>query len=168
MTNKIKTLVAKPLTAVGFSAFGDVIEISADAKKIEINQGFTQRYNDLATVDVSDNDGYPLVNIFRSTPLAQPIAIKIMERHPLGSQAFMPLGDNPYLVVVAPKGEFKAESIAVFIASSNQGVNYHKGTWHHFCLALNAESDFLVLDRGGKGDNCDLVELDGSLVIEKC
>ncbi len=161
----IKTITPKPLTSAAFSTFGDVIEASADTNNYAINDGFTQRYHDLAKVDVSDNKGRALINIFRSTPLAQPIALKMMERHPHGSQAFIPLGENPFLVVVAPPGEFELSNIEVFIANSNQGVNYHKGTWHHFCLALGSESDFIVIDRGGVDDNCDLVELDGSLVI---
>lgn len=170
MTDKKQMITPKPLTSEDFSAFGDVIEANAEAKNFAINDGFTQRYHDLARVDVTDvdvdnNKGHALINIFRSTPLVQPIAIKMMERHPHGSQAFIPMGQNPYLVVVAPAGEFDINSIAVFIAKSNQGVNYHKGTWHHFCLALNSESDFLVVDRGGEGDNCDVLELDGTLVI---
>lgn len=170
MTNKQEMIKPKPLTSEAFSAFGDVIEANAEAKNFAINGGLTQRYHDLAKVDVTNvdvdnNKGHPLINIFRSTPLVQPIAIKMMERHPHGSQAFIPMGQNPYLVVVAPAGEFDINSIAVFIAKSNQGVNYHKGTWHHFCLALDSESDFLVVDRGGEGNNCDVLELDGTLVI---
>jgi ureidoglycolate lyase len=165
MTNAIETIIPKQLTNDAFSAFGDVIEASTESKNFPINAGFTQRYHDLAKVDVNDSNGHALINIFRSTPLAQPIAIKMMERHPYGSQAFIPMGSNSYLVVVAPAGEFDVNNIEVFIANSNQGVNYHKGTWHHFCLALGSESDFLVVDRGGEGDNCDVLELDGSLVI---
>ncbi len=167
MTESVQMIKAKLLTAEAFSCFGDVIEASQDKNNYAINDGFTQRYHDLAKVDVLGNDGHTLINIFRSTPLAQPIAIKMMERHPYGSQAFIPMGDNPYLVVVAPAGEFEQSKIEVFIANSNQGVNYHKGTWHHFCLALGSESDFLVVDRGGEGDNCDVIELGGSLVIAK-
>jgi len=165
MTDNIKILTPKPLTKEAFTAFGDVIEANLEANNFAINDGFTQRYHDLAKVDVNDNNGHVLINIFRSTPLDQPIAIKMMERHPKGSQAFIPMGTNDYLVVVAPAGEFDVNNIEVFIAKSNQGVNYHKGTWHHFCLALGGESDFLVVDRGGEGDNCDVLELDGSLVI---
>ncbi len=165
MTNKLQFITPKPLTKHAFSAFGDVIETSPDANHFAINDGFTERYHDLAKVDVNDNDGHTLINIFRSTPLEQPIAIKMMERHPHGSQAFIPMGENPYLIVVAPSGEFDISNIEVFIANSNQGVNYHKGTWHHFCLALVSESHFLVVDRGGAGDNCDMLELDGSLII---
>ncbi|MPY24071.1 ureidoglycolate lyase [Shewanella psychropiezotolerans] len=165
ITDKLRIITAKPLTREAFSAFGDVIEASTEAKNFAINGGLTHRYHDLAKIDVNDNDGHTLISIFRSNPLEQPIAIKMMERHPHGSQAFIPLGNNPFLVVVAPAGEFNINNIEVFIASSSQGVNYHKGTWHHFCLTLNSESDFLVIDRGGEGDNCDALELDGSLLI---
>ena len=167
MTIMKKTLEIQPLTHEAFSAYGDVIEASENAKVIDINEGFTKRFHDLATIDVADNNGHPLVNIFRSQPLAQPIAINMMERHPHGSQAFIPLSNNPYLVVVAPAGEFDENNIVAFLAKASQGVNYHKGTWHHFCLALNEASDFLVIDRGGEGDNCDVLTLDGSLVIEQ-
>ncbi|MCJ8274347.1 MAG: ureidoglycolate lyase [Psychrosphaera sp.] len=143
-----------------------MIEVNDKANHFAINDGFTQRYHDLAKVDVTNQNGRTLINIFRSTPLAQPVAIKMMERHPLASQAFIPMGDEPYLVVVAPKGELDTSKIEVFLASSNQGVNYHTGTWHHYCLALNQPSDFLVVDRGGEGDNCDVATLDGSLVID--
>jgi ureidoglycolate hydrolase len=101
-----------------------------------------------------------------ATPLAMPIKIEMMERHPLGSQAFMPLSQHPYLVVVAPKGKFEQDKIEVFLAQPTQGVNYHKGTWHHFCLALNQDCDFLVIDRSGNGNNCDVETLDGSKLIE--
>ncbi|WP_299074259.1 ureidoglycolate lyase [uncultured Paraglaciecola sp.] len=156
---------AKPLTKKSFAAFGDVIEVSDKANNFSINDGYTQRYHDLATVDVTEKSGRALISIFRSTPLAQPIAIKMMERHPLSSQAFIPMGQQPYLVVVAPKGELHTAQIEVFLASPNQGVNYHKGTWHHYCLALHQVSDFIVVDRGGAGENCDVVKLDGAQVI---
>ncbi len=167
MTDKLQFITPTPLTKDAFSAFGDVIEATADANNFAINDGFTQRYHNLAKVDVNDNNGHTSINIFRSTPLAQPIVIKMMERHPHGSQAFIPMGQNPYLVVVAPAGEFDVSKIEVFIANSSQGVNYHKGTWHHFCLALDSESDFLVVDRAGEGDNCDVLELNSLLTIAK-
>ena len=136
-----------------------MIECSDKVENFEINQGFTTSFHNLADVDVTDNDGRAIISIFRSTPLELPITIGMMERHPKGSQAFIPMGNNPYLVVVAPKGELDINAIEVFLANSDQGVNYFKGTWHHFCLALNDQSDFLVVDRGGNGDNCDEVTL---------
>ncbi len=150
----MKTIKAQPLTAEAFAPFGDVIEASPKAEQKAINYGNTTRFHDLADIDVLKGGGKVCVNIFRSSPLAQPITVKLMEYHPLSSQAFIPMGDEPYLVVVAEKGEFKPENMKVFLASSDQGVNYHAGTWHHFSLALNKESDFLVVDRDGEGDNC--------------
>ncbi|WP_339719986.1 ureidoglycolate lyase [uncultured Paraglaciecola sp.] len=160
-------IIPKTLTRENFVKFGDVIEVNDKAKNFSINDGFTQRYHDLAEVDVTEENGRTLINIFRSTPLAQPVSIKMMERHPLSSQAFIPMGQQPYLVVVAPKGELDIAKIEVFLASPDQGVNYHKGTWHHYCLALHQVSDFIVVDRGGAGQNCDVITLDGSLVIAK-
>jgi len=160
----------KPLTAEAFAQYGDVIAVDETNRHFSINDGFTERYHDLATIDTLNENGRTLVSIFRSTPLALPIAIKMMERHPLSSQAFMQLGDQPYLVVVAPQGEFDENTIEVFLANSEQGVNYHAGTWHHYCLAVNKVSDFLVIDRGdakgAKHENCDVVKLDGSKVIK--
>lgn len=149
-----------------FSIYGDVIEASDQVNRFSINDGLTERYHDLAEIDINSNNGKALISIFRSTPMKLPIMIKKMERHPLSSQSFIPMGTQPYLVVVAPSGEFNEEAIKVFIANSNQGVNYHAGTWHHFSLALNQVSDFLVIDRGGEGDNCDDVLLDAQIRID--
>jgi ureidoglycolate lyase len=154
-----------PLSTELFSAYGDVIEVASTREHFSINEGNTERYHDLATVDVTLDHGRPLISIFRAKPLTMPHEIRLMERHPLSSQAFMPLGQHPYLVVVAAKGEFNPENIKVFLAQANQGVNYHAGTWHHYCFALQEISDFLVVDRGGDGQNCDFVELDGSQTI---
>jgi ureidoglycolate lyase len=161
----IINIVPKKLTAENFSVYGDVISVSESAEHFAINDGHTMRYHNLANIDVADQQGKVIVNIFRSTPLAFPLPVEMMERHPLGSQAFIPTGNQPYVVVVAPKGKLDTTKIEVFLATAEQGVNYHKGTWHHFCLALNEVSNFLVVDRGGDGDNCDVEKLDGSLVI---
>lgn len=152
----MRTLVPEPLTADAFASFGDVIEASDRAEVIPINYGWTTRFNALA--DVAVGDGHAILSIFRSKPLT-PLVLKIFERHPLGSQAFVPMQGRPYLVAVAPPGHFDPASVRVFRAAANQGVNYAKGTWHHFLLALDAESDFLVVDREGPGDNLDEVEL---------
>lgn len=87
--------------------------------------------------------------------------LELMERHPLSSQAFYPLGNSPYLVVVAPPGELDPSAVVAFVAQSDQGVNYHKGTWHHYSLALGGVSDFLVVDRISDDQNCDEVRLTG-------
>jgi ureidoglycolate lyase len=151
-------IIPEPLTAEAFSAFGSVIEASDDAMKIEINQGHAIRYDALAEVDVADGGGTPVISLFRARPLAE-LVLRTFERHPLGSQSFVPLSGRPYLVAVAPAGAFDPAQVRLFRAGPNQGVNYHKGVWHHFLLALGGESDFLVVDRAGPGDNCEEVEL---------
>jgi len=166
MSSPVKIIKAQALNREAFKPFGDVIEVSDQAKNFAINDGFSQRYHDLAEIDVTSNNGKILVNIFRSTPLSLPIQINKMERHPLSSQTFMPLGEQAFLVVVAPPGELDENAIQVFLANSNQGVNYRAGTWHHFSLALNQASDFLVIDRGGEDKNCDEVVLQTALTIE--
>src|SRR3954471_5764696 len=99
----MKTLAIEALTKQAFAAFGDVIELEG-AKQIPINLGTTIRYHDLAKVDVTDENGRTLVNLFRGQPRTLPFEVKMLERHPLRSQAFVPLNDKPYLVVVAPAG----------------------------------------------------------------
>ena len=151
-TNKL--IIPKALTRENFAPFGDVIEVNDKAKNFSINEGFTQRYHDLADVDVTQENGRTLINIFRSTPLEQPVSIKMMERHPLGSQAFMPLTATPFLVVVAKAGpEPKLADIRAFVSNGKQGVNYSTGVWHHPLLILAPEQNFLVVDRAGEGNN---------------
>ncbi|EIM96900.1 ureidoglycolate hydrolase [Paraburkholderia hospita] len=148
----MKTLAIEPLTREAFAPFGDVIELEG-AKQIPINLGTTIRYHDLANVDVTKEGGRTLVNLFRGQARVLPFEITMMERHPLGSQAFIPLNDKPYLVVVAPAGELDESKIRAFVTSGWQGVNYAKGVWHHPLLALGEVSDFIVVDRGGDGHN---------------
>lgn len=155
----MRELVPEPLTADAFAPFGDLIEASDRAEMLAINYGWTTRFNALS--DVAVGDGHAILSIFRSRPLT-PLVLKVFERHPLGSQAFMPLQGRPYLVAVAPPGAFDAAAVRVFRAEARQGVNYARGTWHHFLLALEAESDFLVVDREGPGENLDEVELDAA------
>ena len=157
-------LKLETLDREAFAAFGDVIEISAENTIIPINYGLTERHHDLANVDVGE-DGKALISLFRTQPVSLPFQVKVMERHPQGSQAFMALSGNPYLVVVAPAGEFDVESQRAFIAQAHQGVNYARGTWHHYCLGLHASNDFLVVDRGGEGPNCDEVTIPEDLTI---
>jgi ureidoglycolate lyase len=154
----MRELAPIPLTAEGFAPYGEVIEASERAQAMAINYGQTTRFHDLARIDVGDAGGHAIVSLFRGKPLDPPI-LKIVERHPLGSQAFVPLSGRPYLVAVAPAGEFDAGKLTVFRAAAGQGVNYAKGVWHHYLLPLEAESDFLVIDREGPGENLDEIEL---------
>lgn len=159
----MRTLAIEPLTADAFAPFGDVIAARGEPRGI--NYGATERFHDLARIDCTAEGGRTIVNIFRSMPPHFPFPVKVMERHPLSSQAFMPLSSRPFLVVVAPKGDFDPAAVRAFRAGPGQGVNFAPGTWHHFNLALDAQSDFLVIDREGplpegSGANCDEVTLD--------
>ncbi|SIT42010.1 Ureidoglycolate lyase [Paraburkholderia piptadeniae] len=162
----MNTLRIERLTREAFAPFGDVIELEG-ARHYPINEGTTERYHDLAKVDVSTQGGRPLINVFRAQPRSWPIDIVMMERHPLGSQAFVPLSDAPYLIVVAPAGELDPTKLRAFLTRGWQGVNYAKGVWHHPLLALERVSDFLVVDRGGEGQNCDEVPLPQAWRLER-
>jgi ureidoglycolate lyase len=155
-------IIARPLTREAFRAFGDVIEIDG-AEHFTINNGTTERYHDLAGVDVTSNDGHPMISIFVGQPFVPPVEIRMMERHPLGSQAFMPLDRRPYLVAVAlSDGQDRPGEPAIFLATGDQGVNYARNTWHHPLISLEAESRFLIVDRGGAGENLHEINYDGA------
>jgi ureidoglycolate lyase len=154
------------LTRDAFAAFGDVIT-KEGAHHYPINDGTTERFHDLAQIDVADGHGKPLVSLMQGQPRQLPLKVTTMERHPLGSQAFIPLSKNPYLVLVAPRGEFKLHELTAFLTQAGQGVNYAKGVWHHALLALYEVSEFIVIDRGGAGSNCEEVRLAESITISE-
>ncbi|MCS4505064.1 Ureidoglycolate lyase [wastewater metagenome] len=156
----MRTLTAEPLTREAFAPFGDVIAADETAESFPINNGTTQRFHDLAAVQLGGDAPRALISIFRGQSFSPPLTVSMLERHPLGSQAFVPLNGRPYLVVVAPPGEqVDPATVRAFLARGDQGVNYHAGVWHHPLLALESTSDFLVVDRGGPGDNCDELTL---------
>jgi ureidoglycolate lyase len=149
-----RKLVAEPLTATAFAEFGEVVEARGDTGLI--NSGTTQYFADLATIDVAAEGGRPCVNIYRTTPWPLPLPIRMLERHPLGSQLFMPLSGERMLVVVAPAGAVPDRgAVRAFVTNGHQGVNYRRGTWHHPLIALGGTGEFLVIDRAGPGSNCD-------------
>jgi ureidoglycolate lyase len=154
------------LTRAAFGEFGDVISVEG-AEHFSINNGTTERYHDLARIDVAESHGKPLVSIFRGQPRQFPFEVTMMERHPLASQAFIPLSRNPYLIVVSPRGDFQPRALRAFLANPGQGVNYDKGIWHHALIALHEVSDFIVIDRGGAGSNCDETQLTHPVTISE-
>lgn len=161
----MRNLTPVPLTAEAFAPFGQVLDIDA-AEQLPINQGQTTRFHDLADVHFDGDGAKTLINVFRSTPVNFPHQVEIMERHPLGTQAFYPLGGARFLVLVAPAGDtVQAEDLQLFITNGRQGVNFNVNTWHHFQLALDKQSDFLVVDRGGPGENLEEVQLQGEAQV---
>jgi ureidoglycolate lyase len=163
---KPRLLKPTPLNAKDFAPYGDVLETGQAAEVRHINYGNTDRFHDIARLDLTGRGGKPLISIFRSKPLPRPIPVKVMERHPLSSQAFYPLSGRAYMVVVAAKGDFDPRKLKAFVAEPQQGVNYHAGVWHHYSLALDEVSDFMVIDRGGPEKNCDEVFLEENIEIE--
>ncbi|WP_430869570.1 ureidoglycolate lyase [Cupriavidus basilensis] len=158
-------LPVEPLSAAAFAAFGDVIESEGRAPMV-INGGMTLRYNDLAGIDVGAGGGRALISFFDAQPYALPLVIASMERHPLGSQAFVPMGEAVFLVVVAPAGDQLDETaIRAFVTNGRQGVNYARGVWHHSLIVTQGSARFVVVDRGGEGHNCDVTELRAGLEI---
>lgn len=146
-------LEIEPLAAAAFAPFGEVIEI-AGAEAREINQGTTTRFHDLCRIDVSASGGRALLSLFRADGRPSPIVIELLERHPLGSQAFFPVSNADWLVVVATGAADDASrpdlaALRCFRARGDQGVNYARGVWHHPVLVLAPRQDFLVVDRGG-------------------
>jgi len=142
----------EPLSKFAFEPFGDVLE--TDGVQMEmINFGNTQKFALPATLSIADSVPAQL-SIYRSSTISLPFRIRLMECHPLGSQAFYPLHDRPFLVVVAAPGTTPApENLRAFLTNGRQGVNIHPGVWHHYQLTLEQDSDYLVLDRAGVGEN---------------
>jgi ureidoglycolate lyase len=151
------TIAAKPLTRDAFASYGEVIETEG-ARHYPINNGKAERFHDLATL-VAKGDGSTanqarlVLSIFKGTPYALPLELKLVERHPLGSQAFFPLQNQPWLVIVAPDENGKPGTPVAFLARGDQGVNYPANQWHGVLTPFGAPQDFLVVDRAGDGNN---------------
>ncbi len=147
-------LTAEALTPAAFAPYGDVIASCGAA--MPINQGKGRRYTDLANVDVTANEGRAAISRVRCIPEVPPVSLRLMERHPLGSQAFIPLDGQRYLVVVARAGTAPGVAdLHAFLCHRHQGINYHRGIWHHPMIALDAECEFVEVHRAGPGANCD-------------
>jgi ureidoglycolate lyase len=162
----MKRLVLQALTAQAFAPFGSVVSCEG-AHHYPINEGTTQRYDELARVETGPL-ACAIISIFRGQPRVFPLTIGFLERHPLGSQTFMPLERRPYLVVVAESiaGSAVPGHLHAFVAKCDQGVHYAAGTWHYPLIAVDQVSDFLVVDRRGEGDNCEEVKLPEPYILD--
>lgn len=155
----MQTLRTETLTRLAFEPFGTVIEVAGVDQAATINSGSCMKFANLALPECTQDGGNTAIHIYRATPLPLPITLAGFERHNCGTQAFFPLSGRPYLVAVAPAGDFDVTKVRLFKARGTQGVQYGPGTWHHFCLALEAESEFLVIDRLSATPDCDEVHL---------
>ena len=141
-----------PITKENFSKFGDMIT-TENIKPLEINNGYAKRFDEIAKLDTSSENGETTISIFSALKRSFPMKIDMMEKHPLGSQAFIPMKETTFLTLVAPEGEKPdLEKIESFIVPKGIGVNYKANVWH-FPLISTEDMNFLVVDRKGSGDN---------------
>ena len=157
----------RPITAELFAPYGDVIAASA-ATRAGMNDARFERFHDLAGIDVTDAGGRAAISIAHcNIATTFPCRIEMLERHPHGSQAFIPLSPFSFIVVVAPATEaVDVTKLRAFVTDGTQGVNYRKGVWHMPMIAMQSGQDFLIVDRKPTGDNCEEFALGDPLMLE--
>jgi ureidoglycolate lyase len=136
----------EPLTAAAFAPFGDVLDATGEFRLI--NDGMCQRHHDRARLDFGNGRGG--LSIFDARPRKLPYSFDLIERHPEGSQAFLPMSEHPFLVTVATGPEATPRA---FLTNGAQGINLLRGTWHGVLTPLHAPGRFAVIDRIGQGPN---------------
>lgn len=144
------SLIVQPLQPESFAFFGDILQVQ-NQPTVMINQGNCARYSDLAALDFSD--GQAGISIFHAIPYASPLSLAMVERHPEGSQAFIPLSDDPFLVIVAEDDNGLPAKPQVFQTNGYQGINYYRNTWHGVLTPIQGNGLFAVVDRIGVGKN---------------
>ena len=147
-----RTVVAAPLTAQAFAPFGRVIDREQVAPR-PMNAGKARRFHDLAAITVAGEGAQAVVGLVEAEPYPVPLVVGLVERHPLGAQAFVPLNAAPFLVVVCPDADGRPGRPRAFVTAPGQGVCYAAGTWHGVLTPFGATQDFVVIDRGGPGVN---------------
>ncbi len=148
------TVVIEPLSRAAFAPYGDVIEVVGN-DSFQINDGRADRYDALATIDCEGSGKPPIISIVEARQYKLPETVTFLERHPFGSQAFLPQSNLPFIVVVAAPGDaMDATTLNAFVTNGRQGINYHRGTWHHVILTPFGDVSFVVVDRSDPGTNC--------------
>ncbi len=147
-----RIVIALPLTRESFAPFGDVIDTGGDNHYL-INGGKTERYHALARPEATGPGGHVLISIGKATAYELPLTLAMVERHPLGSQAFIPLSPRPFLVVVCHDENGRPGEPHAFMTQPGQGVNYPRNRWHGVLTPIGDAQDFLIVDRGGEGSN---------------
>ena len=145
-----ETIAIAPLTAAAFAPFGDLLDASGAPDRL-INRGLCGRFDDRARLDFGG--GRAGLSLFVAEPRTLPLTLDMVERHPLGSQAFVPMARTPFLVIVAPDRGGKPGTPCAFRTEPGQAVNYHRGTWHGVLTPLSEPGLFAVVDRIGDGAN---------------
>ncbi|WP_425351165.1 ureidoglycolate lyase [Hoeflea marina] len=152
-----QALPLEALTAEAFSPFGTVLD-TASAELRLINGGTTERFHALATADTEAGSGRTILSLFRAQPRAFPYSVTMMERHPLGSQAFFPMSGRDWIAVVATDDNGRPGAPRGFRVPGGVGLQYGRNVWHHPLIAVGEVADFLVMDRDGPGDNLEEVD----------
>lgn len=147
-----QTIKTTPLTAEAFAPFGSVIEATGDPNFM-INGGLCGRFHDVARPQTTDEDGAVSISVGKSEAVSLPLSLSMMERHPLGTQAFVPMNGAQFVVIVAPDDHGKPGQPSAFLTNGSQGIQYNANCWHGVLAPLSGVSDFLIVDRIGAGDN---------------
>ena len=159
-----KIIKPEKINRSNFAAYGDLISTS-DINPMDINAGYAKRFDNLANLNTSKDDGKTIVSIFSALKRVFPMKIDMMEKHPLGSQAFIPMKVTTFLCFVAPPGDLpEVNKIQSFIVPPQTGINYKPGIWH-FPLISTENTNFLVIDRKGKGENLVIHKFDKDKII---
>ena len=159
-----KIIKPKIITRTNFVTYGDLIS-SDDIKQMDINAGYAKRFDNLANINTSKDEGKTIVSIFSALKRTFPMKIDMMEKHPLGSQAFIPMKETTFLSFAAPPGESpEVSKIQSFIIPPKMGINYKPGIWH-FPLISTEDTNFLVIDRKGIGENLIIHKFDKEKIV---
>ncbi|WP_223426439.1 ureidoglycolate lyase [Tateyamaria pelophila] len=159
-----QTILIEEITSAAFAPFGDVIDTTGDPDKI-INQGLCGRYHDRATLDFSD--GRAGISLFKAEPRSLPLELHMVERHPVGSQTFIPMSEHGFLVIVAADERGTPGAPRAFFAHPGQVINFHRGTWHGVLTPLSEPGLFAVVDRIGVGANLEEHWFDTPYMVEQ-
>lgn len=147
-----RDILAHTLTHEAFAPFGDVIDKAAQEPR-PMNGGKARRFHALAEATALDEGAHVVLSIAEGAPYLFPLELKMVERHPFGSQAFVPLSPAPFLVVVCPDEAGRPGTPQAFLTEPHQGVNYFANTWHAVLTPIEEVQDFLIVDRAGAGNN---------------
>ncbi|MFK7994681.1 MAG: ureidoglycolate lyase [Granulosicoccus sp.] len=143
-------LKVQPLTLSKFESFGEIIE-TQPTPTMMINEGRCARHHDLAKLKFQDARAG--ISVFQAQLCSIPYHLRMMERHPLGSQTFLPLNEHPFLIIVAEDHDGVPHNPQAFLTNGRQGVNYRCNTWHGVLTPLSGSGLFTVVDRIGEGNN---------------
>ena len=159
----MNTIKIEKLTNKTFTPFGDVIETKSRDYEL-INNNSCRKFSRLSTVKIRNNDPIAF-SIFESEGKKLPIHLNFLERHPLASQAFMPLQHKQFLITVAEEYNHKPANLRAFMTDGMQGININPNIWHGVLCPVPEGGKFLVVDRLETGDNLQIHKFKEPFII---